>query len=163
MFTFRKSTEDEEKEMYKLGYGGEWIYGAAAREETFALFLGKVITRFGTPENLSKDWECMYSIPVTCEDESGSKLVLEVYHGPGGPSISMPCGQAAESMDLEPYKQAKAELIEYITGAEPSDYEWESVDEDIPVNVKYTVKDGKVKVESEFPEGMEDFDPEEFM
>ena len=36
--------------------------------------------------------------------------------------------------------------------AQPADYVHESVYEDIPVNITYTVKDGKAMVDSSFPE-----------
>jgi len=160
MYKFRIATESEADEAYrKYSYGGEHIYGAGVGgEEVYALFLGKVITLFGKPDNLSDDWECMYSIDVTAEDENGNKLVLEVYHGPGGPSISTPI--KLEGAEAELYEKTAKELVKYIESAEPADYEWESVYYDIPVNVKYTVKDGKAGVDSEFGE---DFDPEELM
>ena len=44
---------------------------------------------------------------------------------------------------------AANELIAFIESAEPSDYVWEGIYEDIPVNVKYAVKDGKAYTESE--------------
>lgn len=156
MYKFRKATSEEKKEMYKMLYGGEWVYNIGeASEEKYALFLGRVITLFGKPDNLSEDWENMYNCSVIAEDEQGNKLLLEVYHGPGGPSVSMPTEH--NNIDLTSYEQAKKELIELILKTKPSDYEWDSVYEDIPVNVKYIVKDGKAKVESEFPD-MSEFD-----
>lgn len=162
MYKFRIASPEEAKELRKYAYGGEWIYGATT-EEIYALFLGKVMSRFGKNDSLSDDWENMYSYDVVAEDEQGNELLLEVYHGPGGPSVALPI--ESSGIDTAPYKQAMAELVEYIESAEPVDYEHECVYYDIPVNTKYTVKDGIAKVESELPEELMDgdFDPEAFM
>ncbi len=152
MYKFRNSTDEEEKNNY-AGFG-KWVYGTNATEEKYALFFGKVRTLFGVNDSISEDWECMYNYNITAEDEQGNKLYFSIYHGPRGSSIATPFRD-----ELPPdYAKAKAELIELINNAEPADYEWEGVYEDIPVNIKYTVKDGKAYVESEFPEDFEDFE-----
>ncbi|MDE6671846.1 MAG: hypothetical protein K2J36_09170 [Ruminococcus sp.] len=156
-YTFRNSTEEEREENF-AGYG-KWIYGAVSSEEIYALFFGKVRSRFGVNDSISTDWEMMYSYDITAEDENGNKFFFDVYHGAGGPSIGTPF----EELTPE-YESAVKALIEYIESAEPVDYVWEGVYEDIPVNVTYTVKDGKARVDSEFPEGMyDDEDIENFM
>ncbi len=149
-YTFRNSTDEEIKE--NSVHCGRWIYGTVSSEEIYALFFGKVRSRFGVNDSISTDWEMMYSYPVTVEDDNGNKFFFDIYHGAGGSSIATP----SEELTLE-YEQAQEALIEYIESAEPEDYVWQGVYEDIPVNVTYTVKDGKVRVESEFPEDMEDF------
>lgn len=153
MYKFRLATKEEEKELWTSGYAGKHIYGAGASENNYALFLGRMITLFGKPDNLSEDWENMYNYDVIAEDEQGNRFLVEIYHGAGGPSVALPIER--DNIDITPYEQASKELVELIMNTEPSDYEWESVYEDIPVNIKYIVKDGKAKVESEFPE---DFD-----
>lgn len=156
MYKFRNSTDEEIKE--NLAGFGEWIYGVVP-EGIFALFFGKVRSRFGVNDSISTDWQWMYSYPITVEDENGNKFFFRVYHGVGGSSIGTPF----EELTSE-YEMAKNALIEYIESAEPVDYVWEGVYEDIPVNVTYTVKDGKARVDSEFPEGMcDDEDIEDFM
>ena len=50
------------------------------------------------------------------------------------------------------YEEMNDFLLELIENTEPADYEWESVYEDIPANVKYIVKDGKATIESEISE-----------
>ena len=156
MYKFRVSTKEENN---NAGFG-KWIYGAGVfGEEPYALFFGKVRRRFGENDTFSDDWENMYSYEITAEDENGNKLYFEIYHGPGGPSIGTPF-----SGELPPeYQQAKKELIEYIESAEPVDYVHESVYYDIPVNVKYTVKNGKATVESVFPEEMDFENIEDYM
>lgn len=148
MFTFRNATKDEENEMRKVQYGGEWIYETGtAGEEEYALFLGKVMARFGKSDSLSDDWECMYSYPITAEDENGNKYLVEIYHGSGGPSYSIPIEQSG--LNVPDYEQAAKELVKFIESAEPADYEWESIYADIPARIKYIIKDGKVTVENE--------------
>ena len=168
VYKFRNASAEEEKKMWERQYAGEWIYGVggANGENEFALFLGKVIARFGRNDSLSSDWENMYSYPIIAENEKGEELLIEIYHGAGGPSYSLPT-DFKEDEEKEKYEQAAKALVEYIQSAEPADYELETVYEDIPVNVKYSVKNGAAKVESEFPEdfedyGMEDFDPDDF-
>ncbi len=149
MYKFRVSTKEENNN----ACFGDWVYGTGVSgEEQYALFFGKVRRRFGDNDSFSDDWETMYRYEITAEDENGNKLYFEVYHGAGGSSIGTPF-----SDELPPeYQQAKKELIEYIESAEPVDYVHESVYYDIPVNVKYIVKDGKATVESTFPEDMEE-------
>lgn len=149
MYKFRASTESEIKE--NPMHSGNWIYENAS-DAIYAIFFGKVRRLFGVNDSISKNWEMMYSYPITAEDENGSKFFLEVYHGSGGSSLATPL----EKLTPEYEDVAKA-LIEYIENAEPVDYVWQGVYEDIPVNITYTVRDGKVRVDSEFPENMEDF------
>lgn len=154
MYKFRRATEEERNEWHG---GSHKIWGIGndpSGERAFALFLGKAMTVFGQPDWMDTDWENMYSYLIITEDEQGNIIYLEIYHGPSGSAIG---GQ-----DIN--KQAAEELAELILSAKPTDYEWESIYEDIPVNVKYIVRDGKAYVESEFPEGMDDFeDMEDFM
>ncbi|MCR4889039.1 MAG: hypothetical protein K5979_07660 [Ruminococcus sp.] len=163
MYKFRNADENEQNEKDSLGCVpnvGEWIYGAGVREEVYALFLGKMIALFGKSDTLSDDWENMYTYPLVAEDENGTKLRIDIYHGSGGPSYCIPWQLDDEKKEI--YINAVKELVAYIENAQPADYVHESVYYDIPANVTYTVKDGKAKVDSSFPEG-EDFDPEDFM
>lgn len=155
-YTFRNSTDEEIKENL-AGYG-EWIYGVVP-EGIFALFFVKVRSRFGVNDSISTDWKWMYSYPITVEYENGNKFFCRVYHGSGGPSIATPFDELTSE-----YRMAVDALIEYIESAKPIDYVWEGVYKDslydnIPVNITYTVKDGKVRVDSEFPaESEEDYE-----
>ncbi|MBD5159519.1 MAG: hypothetical protein HDT23_04675 [Ruminococcus sp.] len=148
-YTFRVSTDEEIKE--NPVHCGRWIYENAS-DEKYALFFGKVRSRFGVNDSISPDWEMMYSYPVTVGDDSGNKFFFDVYHGAGGSSIATPLDKLTPE-----YESAEKALIDYIESAEPSDYVWQGVYEDIPVNITYTVRDGKAFIESEFPENMEDF------
>lgn len=138
MYKFRRATENERQQ---LSGGTHNIYRYGNSDEQFALFLGKAITVFGQPDWIDTDYENMYSYLIVAENEE-DKLYLEIYHGPGGSSIGGKSG--------EDYKTASEELSQLILSVEPSDYEWSGVYEDIPVNIKYTVKNGVVNIESEF-------------
>lgn len=153
MYKFRKANQEEANEMFKMQYAGRGIYNGVT-ERKFALFLGQMIALFGDSGNMSADWENMYSYSIIAEDEHGKSLLLEVYHGSGGPSIAIPTEH--NKTDLMPYEQAEKELVAYIENAVPADYEWDSVYEDVGINIKYSVKDGKACVTSEFPEDFED-------
>lgn len=153
MYRFRRATEKERNEQcggsYKI-----WGMDNSAGEEDYAVFLGKAMTVFGQPDWMDTDGENMYSYLIVTEDEQDNKIYLEVYHGPSGSAIG---GQDAD-------RQAAEELAQLILSAKPTDYEWECVYEDIPVNIRYTVKNGKAYIESEYPESMDDFeDMEDFM
>ena len=161
MYKFRLSTEEETAERLRKG-SCHIMAAAAGSEEAFARFYGQLRTVFGEPQENSDDYEAIYSYSVTAEDENGNRLLLEAYHGPSGAAIGGPVVSADEA-EKEIHRNAAMELIDLVSSAEPSDYEWEGVYEDVPVNIKYVVKDGKVRTESSFPEGFEDFDPEDLM
>ena len=156
MYKFRNASDEEAEKMWERQYAGEWIYdvGEVSGEDEFALFLGKVIACFGMNDSLSSDWENMYSYPIIAENEQGEELLIEIYHGPGGPSYSIPI-DLKDDEEKEKYEQAAKALVDHIQSSEPADYELETVYEDIPVNVKYSVKNGVAKAESEFPEGLQ--------
>lgn len=140
MYKFRRATENE-RQLWSGGTHSIYNYGNSDKQ--FALFLGKAITVFGQPDFMDTDYENMYSYLIVAENEE-DKLYLEIYHGPSGSAIG--------GKDGENYKIASEELAKLILSAEPSDYEWSGVYEDIPVNIKYTIKNGKVSIESEFAE-----------
>lgn len=163
MYKFRLMTESEKHEKDSYGNvpeGGEWIYDNGVGEEIYALFLGKVITLFGKPDDLNDDWENMYNLDIVAEDEQGKKLFIMIYHGSGGPSYCIPRHSVTDEV-REIYVDMAKELVEYIESAEPADYVHKSCYYDIPSNVTYTVKYGVARVDTEYPE--EDFDPEDFM
>lgn len=154
MYTFRKISFEEFYENTKqYTIAGEWVYEVGeAGDETYALFWGKARTLFGEPNQQSADWENMYTYEIEASDGQNAPLYLEVYHGSGGSSVAMPTED--NDVDHAAYDQAKSELIALIESAQPADYVWEGVYEDIPVNIKYTVKDGKATVDSKFGEDM---------
>lgn len=143
MYKFRNATAEEEKKMWERQYAGEWIYdsGETGIENEYALFLGKVIARFGRNDSFSSDWENMYSYPIVVESEQGEELLIEIYHGSGGPSYSIPT-DFKDDEEKEKYEQAAKALVEYIQSAEPADYELDTKYEDASVWIKYSVKDG---------------------
>jgi len=162
MYKFRLMTESEKNEKDSYGNvpeGGEWIYAIGTNEEKYALFLGKMITLFGKPDDLSDDWENMYNYEIAAEDEDGKKLFIMIYHGSGGPSYCIPRHDISEDV-RDIYVEMAKELVAYIESAEPADYVHKSVYYDVGVKITYTVKYGVARVDSELPE---DFDPEDFM
>lgn len=151
MFKFRKATKEEKSKINCMTYGRRWVYSNAdMSDENYALFFGKMKALFGEPDEISDDWESMYDYSIVAEDENQNSFLLMVYHGAGGSSIAIPTEH--NNIDLTPYEQAEKELLEIIENTQPADYEWESVYEDIPANVKYIVKDGKATIESEISE-----------
>lgn len=158
MYTFRKATEEEMSCLEKNGCSKLCsVYGLDCTDEKFALFFGKLITLFGEPYSTTDDYEDMYSYWVAAEDGQ-NKFYLEVYHGASGAAVGgKPFGISREQEKI--YTQAAGELIAFIESAEPSDYEWEGIYEDIPVNVKYAIKNGKAFIEYEYPaESEEDYE-----
>jgi len=112
-----------------------------------SLFIGQTLTLFGEPDYWTEDYENIFSCVVSAE-HNGNIIFLDVYHGAGGPAIGGPTGGEAE--------QAADELAEIIVSAEPTDYEWEGVYEDVGVTIKMGVKDGEPYYESEMPEESEE-------
>lgn len=151
MFTFKKITNElffEKTSGYTIA--GDWVYDVGeAGDKEFALFWGKLITLFGEPNDKSGSWEEMYNYFIEADDGK-KKYYVTVYHGSGGSSIAMP----TNTDDRADYELLKKELIGLIEHTAPTDYEWESVYEDVPANIKYTVKDGKAYVKSEFCKDM---------
>lgn len=157
MYTFRKSTEEELSALENKGFCKICsVYNLKATDEKFALFFGKLITLFGEPYSTTDDYEDMYSYWITAENGQ-NKIYLEVYHGASGASVGgQPIDTDREQEKI--YMKVAGELIAFIESVEPSDYEWEGIYEDIPVNVKYAVKDG-VAYTSESPaESEEDYE-----
>ncbi|MDE6501387.1 MAG: hypothetical protein K2L10_04825 [Ruminococcus sp.] len=158
MYKFRKATEEELSALEMNGCSKLCsVYDLDCTDEKFALFFGKLITLFGEPDYTTDDYENMYSYWITAEDGQ-SKIYLEVYHGASVASVGgKPMGTDREQEKI--YMKVAGELISFIESAEPSDYEWQGVYEDIPVNIKYTVKDGKTFIEYEYPaESEEDYE-----
>lgn len=158
LYTFRKATDEELAERNNQGFSRLCsVYDLKCTDEKFALFYGKLRTVFGEPDYTSDDYEAMYSYNVMAVGENGESFYLEVYHGPSGAAIGgKPLNISREQEKV--YMKAAGELIELIESAEPSDYVWEGVYEDIPANVRYTVRDGKAYTESEILEDYEDFE-----
>lgn len=151
-YTFRNATDEERKYGIPVSYG-ELVYNNPSDEQN-ALFFGRIIKLFGVNDSIGEEWEDMYNYPVVAEDGNGSKLYFLI------------CGNIPEiatpyKKELPPdYRQAKTELLEFIENTPPADYEWEGfysevaelienigyIPEDVPLNVKYTVRDGKFYV-----------------
>lgn len=149
-FTFRKISNEEFREKTSnMRYAGDWIYQTGkAGDEDYALFYGKIQAVFGEPNSQSEDWENMYNYNIEATASDGKKLYFMVYHGAGGPSVSLPT--KLESPEEAAYRSASDDLTHIIDDAAPADYVWEGVYEDIPVDIKYTVKNGEVRVDSKF-------------
>lgn len=150
MYKFRKSTEEELSALENMGFSKLCsVYDLKGTDEKYALFYGKLRTVFGEPDYTSDDYESMYSYNVMAVGENGESFYLEVYHGPSGASVGgKPFDISKEQEKV--YMNAAGELIAFIESANPSDYVWEGIYADIPVNIKYAVKDGKAYTESEF-------------
>ena len=150
MYKFEKVSNEEYLNATEgIMYGGDWVYETGkAGDEEYALFYGRCQTLFGEPNCKSKDWESMYDYHIKATADDGSVLYLVIYHGPGCSSTAIPVEN--HGIDTAPYEAARAELLKLINSAEPADYVWESIYADIPVNITYTVKNGRAYVESSF-------------
>lgn len=104
-------------------------------ERESSMFLGQVKTLFGEPDYITEDYEEMFSCAVAAKDQDGNILYLEIYNGASGAAIGGANDEVSE--------KAANELIRLIINAEPTDYDWEGVYSDIPVNIKMGVKNGK--------------------
>lgn len=153
-YTFRKIDNEEFCEKTsEATYGGEWLYQPGeAGDKEYALFYGKIQALLGEPNSRSDDWENMYNYNIEAAAPDGKTLYFMVYHGASGPSVSLPIG--LEGSEEAAYRSASSEFTRLIESAAPVDYVWEGVYEDIPVNIKYIVKNGEACVESQ----MGDFD-----
>lgn len=140
-YKFRKATNEEISELERSGFCKFCsVYGSEATDEKFTLFFGKLITLFGEPYYTTDDYEEMYSYWIIAENGQ-DKIYFEVYHGASGAAVgSKYIDKDSEQGKL--YAKVANELIEFIESAKPSDYEWEGIYEDIPVKVKYAVKNG---------------------
>lgn len=110
------------------------VYEVETEQES-SLFLGQVKTLFGVPDYITEDYETMFSCAVAAKDLEGNMLYLEIYNGSSGAAIGGASDDASE--------KAAEELARLIIDAEPTDYDWEGVYSDIPVNIKMGVKNGK--------------------
>lgn len=148
-FTFRKINNEEFREKTSnVRYAGDWIYQPGeAGDEDFALFYGKIQAIFGEPNSQSVNWENMYNYNIEATALDGKALYFMIYHGAGGPSVALPT--KLESSEKADYQSSSHDLIHIIDDAAPADYVWEGVYEDIPVDIKYIVKNGEVRVESQ--------------
>ncbi|MBO5560422.1 MAG: hypothetical protein J6A07_02080 [Firmicutes bacterium] len=97
-------------------------------------FMGQAITLFGQPDRIENDYEDMFETGVKAKDKDGNKIYLYIYHGPSGPAIG---GSSDEQS-----KRAADELASLIENAEPTDYDWEGVYEDLDITIKMGVKNG---------------------
>lgn len=110
------------------------VYEVETEKES-SLFLGQVKTLFGEPDYITENYEEMFSCAVVAKNQDGNVLYLEIYSGPSGAAIGGVNDEASE--------KAAKELARLIMVAEPTDYDWEGVYSDIPVNIKMGVKNGK--------------------
>lgn len=149
-FTFRKISDEEFREKTSnIRYAGDWLYQPGeAGDEDYALFFGKIQAIFGEPNSQSDDWENMYNYNIEATALDDKKLYFMIYHGAGGPSVALPI--KLESSEEAAYRSASDDLTHIIDAAAPVDYVWEGVYEDIPVDIKYIVKNGEVRVDSKF-------------
>lgn len=115
--------------------------------EYHSLFVGQVLSCFGEPDYVTEDNENLFSKAVWVEDKDGNATYLEVYYGPSGPAIG------GDVRDEESRKAADA-LAEYIMAAEPKDFEYKSVYEDLGVTIRMGVENGKPYYISDIPEGV---------
>lgn len=115
--------------------------------EYHSLFIGQVLSRFGEPDYTIENNEDLYSKAVSAEDKDGNMIYLEVYYGQSGPAIG------GDVRDEESRKAADT-LAEYIMAAEPKDFEYKSVYEDLGVTIRMGVENGKPYYISDIPEDL---------
>lgn len=144
MYTFKPCSPDflpERRSNIRNIYDGK-------KAEYHSLFIGQALNLFGEPDYTTEDNEDLFSKAVCAEDKEGNVIYFEVYYGPSGPAIG-----GSDPRD-EVIRKAADELAEVIMAAEPKDFEYKSVYEDLGVTVRMGVKDGKPYYESDIPEDM---------
>lgn len=124
------------------------IYDDQYKAEYQSLFIGQVLNLFGEPDYTTEDNENLYSKAVCAEDKEGNVIYFEVYFGQSGPAIG-----GTDHRD-EIIRKAADELAEIIMAAEPKDFEYKSVYEDLGVTIRMGVKDGRPYYESDIPEDL---------
>lgn len=112
--------------------------------EYHSLFIGQTLSRFGEPDYTTENNEDLFSKAVSAEDKDGNVLYLEVYYGPSGPAVG-------GDVHSEECRKAADELAEYIMSAEPKDFEYTSVYEDLGVTIRMGVENGKPFYISDIP------------
>lgn len=113
-----------------------------------SLFIGQVLTLFGNADYYTSDNEDLFSYVIAARNKNGEEIYLEVYYGPSGPALG--------GLDGDDYAKAADELAKIIMEAEPTDFEIESVYEDLDITIKMGVKDGEPYYDNIFPEDMFD-------
>lgn len=102
--------------------------------ENSVLCLGQLKTLFGEPLYITEDMEDQYAYCILAESKDGKEVYLHVYRGPSGPAI----GGKHDSDS----SAAADELVELITSAKASDYEYAGVYWDGPSIVRAGVRNG---------------------
>lgn len=115
--------------------------------EYHSLFIGQALSRFGESDYTTENNEDLFSKAVSAEDKDGNVLYFEVYYGPSGPAVG---GDALS----EESRKAADELAKYIMSAEPKDFEYKSVYEDLGVTIRMGVENGKPYYLSDIPDGL---------
>ncbi|MCH5258010.1 MAG: hypothetical protein J1D87_12005 [Lachnospiraceae bacterium] len=123
--------------VYDLEYDKKTGYYYVKYDSTYqSLFIGQLLTLFGSADYVTENNEDLLSYVVAAEDEAGNVIYLNAYYGPSGPAI----GGIAND---EAYENAAGELAELIMSAKASDFELSSVYEDLGISLKMGVKDGQ--------------------
>lgn len=103
-------------------------------QESSVLCLGQLKTLFGEPLYITEDMEDQYAYCILAESKDGKEVYLRVYNGSSGPAIG---GKHDPDSIAAAY-----ELVELITSAKASDYEYEGVYWDGPCIVREGVRNG---------------------
>ncbi|MBQ8134281.1 MAG: hypothetical protein IJ192_07755 [Clostridia bacterium] len=140
MYQFKKCPIESTKGAF---YGLKNIYDEPT-ELQHSLCLGQLITLFGEPNDLTEDYEYLYTYAISAQDTDGNILYLMVTG-----NSPMILGE-----DNEAHNNAAEELAQLIVSTKPSDYDHQCVYEDIPVSIKFGVRNGEPYSESD----MSDFD-----
>lgn len=130
--------------VYDLEYDEKTGYYYNIYDNTYqSLFIGQLLTLFGSADYVTENNEELLSYVVAAEDEEGNVIYLEAYYGPSGPAIGGIAGDEA-------YENAAGELAWLIMNAEASDFELSSVYEDIGISLKMGVKDGQAYYDMDY-------------
>ena len=118
-------------------YAGSYLmeFGDMESEEDAAIVEGKLLTVFGTPTEVSDNYENSFNYYIRATAEDGRVVMLNIYNQ-GVIHIG-----ASEEDDLT--VQAANALIEYVNAAEVTDYQKTVYYADFCIEINITVKNGK--------------------
>ena len=120
--------------------GGSYLmdFGKMESQEDAAIAEGKLLTVFGSPADISENYENSFNYFIRATADDGRTVILNVY-GMGVVHIG-----ALEGDDFT--KQAATALIEYVNSAEPTNYHRTVYYLDFDLQINISVKDGVVTI-----------------
>ena len=120
--------------------GGSYLmdFGEMVSQEDAAIVEGKLLTVFGEPVDVSKNYENSFNYIIRATADDGSTAILNVY-GMGVVHIG-----ASQEDDFT--VQAANALVEYVNSAKPTDYQRTVYYLDIDLQIDISVKNGNVTI-----------------